>query len=215
MRFELNPQLRPTTSYSMSAFSNLRSLIEDDDQFEVDECCICLYALAPFQALFVAPCSHTFHFKCIRPLLESYPGFQCPICRTYSDLEASVAIEAEEVIEKYGLKGGKCLAAAADDSGSQQQQQQRSSSSSSDPLSTTLVVSSLSQSPEGKKTQSAGWVGKVTHQIPALIKQFLRTPVRHVYLMMISPVQINHRHNRCRKMIHRAAAAAHLMPNDV
>jgi hypothetical protein len=31
----------------------------------------------------------------------SYPGFQCPICRTYSDLEASVAIETDEVMEKY------------------------------------------------------------------------------------------------------------------
>ncbi|CEP14696.1 hypothetical protein [Parasitella parasitica] len=64
---------------------------------DVDECCICLYALAPFQALFVSPCSHTYHFKCIRPLLQSYPGFQCPLCRTYSDLEASVATEEDEV----------------------------------------------------------------------------------------------------------------------
>lgn len=70
-------------------------------QDDVDECCICLYALAPFQALFVSPCSHTYHFKCIRPLLQSYPGFQCPICRTYSDLEASVAMETDEVIGKY------------------------------------------------------------------------------------------------------------------
>ncbi|KAG0167824.1 hypothetical protein DFQ28_003229 [Apophysomyces sp. BC1034] len=69
------------------------------DKNEVDECVICLYALAPFQALFVAPCSHTYHYKCIRPLLQSYPGFQCPICRTYSDLEASVAVEADELME--------------------------------------------------------------------------------------------------------------------
>lgn len=72
---------------------------------DVDECCICLYALAPFQALFVSPCSHTYHFKCIRPLLQSYPGFQCPICRTYSDLEASVTIEADEVIDTCGTSG--------------------------------------------------------------------------------------------------------------
>jgi hypothetical protein len=74
------------------------------NDIQVEECCICLYALAPFQALFVAPCSHSYHFKCIRPLLDSYPGFQCPICRTYSDLDESVAIEAEEVIEKFGLR---------------------------------------------------------------------------------------------------------------
>ncbi|KAI8079641.1 uncharacterized protein B0P05DRAFT_541423 [Gilbertella persicaria] len=124
MRFEVNrPEQPRPISYSMSAFNNLRNLTHvhpqtdqqesqviktspscDSGQIEVEECCICLYALAPFQALFVAPCSHSYHFKCIRPLFDSYPGFQCPICRTYSDLDASVAIEAEEVIEKFGLK---------------------------------------------------------------------------------------------------------------
>ncbi|KAI8354018.1 hypothetical protein BD560DRAFT_336573 [Blakeslea trispora] len=121
MRFEVNrsKQERPL-SYSVSAFNNLRNLTNpqvcqqeshvilngcDDGQVtEVEECCICLYALAPFQALFVAPCAHSYHFKCIRPLFESYPGFQCPICRTYSDLDASVAVEAGEVVQKFGLK---------------------------------------------------------------------------------------------------------------
>ncbi|KAI8975117.1 SMAD/FHA domain-containing protein, partial [Mycotypha africana] len=108
MRFEIN---RPShhnrpVSYTMSAFNNLRNLTSlslTNQIVEIEECVICLYALAPFQALFVAPCSHSFHFKCIRPLFDSYPGFQCPTCRTYSDLDASVAIEAEEVIAKYGL----------------------------------------------------------------------------------------------------------------
>lgn len=95
---------------------------EQHDADNIEECCICLYALAPLQALFVAPCSHSYHFKCIRPLLESYPGFQCPICRTYSDLEASVAVEAEEVMEKYGLKPKTNQVAASDDEGQQQQQ---------------------------------------------------------------------------------------------
>ncbi|KAI9313451.1 hypothetical protein BX666DRAFT_1976655 [Dichotomocladium elegans] len=63
------------------------------------DCCICLYAVAPLQALFVAPCQHTFHYKCIRPLLNHYPGFQCPVCRGYADLESSVAIEPQEVLE--------------------------------------------------------------------------------------------------------------------
>ncbi|KAI9014461.1 hypothetical protein CLU79DRAFT_766890 [Phycomyces nitens] len=65
----------------------------------IEECCICLYAMAPFQALFVSPCAHSYHYKCIRPLLKSHPGFQCPICRTYSDLEQSVAIE-EDLVAK-------------------------------------------------------------------------------------------------------------------
>ncbi|KAL7323409.1 hypothetical protein PS15p_211319 [Mucor circinelloides] len=139
MRFEVNRPNQPRpVSYSMSAFNNLRNLTSlpshtdqpqqqqqqqlttsplssslcHEQNVEVEECCICLYALAPFQALFVAPCSHSYHFKCIRPLFDSYPGFQCPICRTYSDLDASVAIEAEEVIEKFGLRKSSTSAVA-------------------------------------------------------------------------------------------------------
>lgn len=70
---------------------------DDDDDVHVDECCICLFAIAPFQALFVAPCSHTFHYKCLRPLLLNHPGFSCPLCRNYADLDASVSLEVEEV----------------------------------------------------------------------------------------------------------------------
>lgn len=103
-RREEERQKKESAEESKHAQANHPSCANGGDMAEVDECCICLYALAPFQALFVAPCSHSFHFKCIRSLLRSYPGFQCPICRTYSDLEASVAIEPEEVMEKYGLK---------------------------------------------------------------------------------------------------------------
>lgn len=70
---------------------------------QIQECCICLYAIAPLQALFISPCSHIFHFKCLRPLLfQNYPGFSCPICRSYSDLEASVAIEVRDLVEIMG-----------------------------------------------------------------------------------------------------------------
>ncbi|KAK4044682.1 hypothetical protein C8A01DRAFT_42587 [Parachaetomium inaequale] len=46
----------------------------------------------PCQSLFVAPCSHTWHYKCIRSLLTSpsYPIFICPNCRAGADLEAEV-----------------------------------------------------------------------------------------------------------------------------
>ncbi|KAI7875806.1 SMAD/FHA domain-containing protein [Lichtheimia hyalospora FSU 10163] len=84
-----------------AAAANRVSTAEDP---RVEECCICLYALAPGQGLFVAPCSHTFHFKCCRPLLQHYPGFQCPLCRSYSDLDASVAIETDEVLQMLKTK---------------------------------------------------------------------------------------------------------------
>ncbi|KAG7095015.1 hypothetical protein E1B28_005809 [Marasmius oreades] len=60
------------------------------------DCCICLFGVTIRQALFIAPCSHTFHYKCIRPLLESHhPAFSCPLCRTFADLEEDVEVEIE------------------------------------------------------------------------------------------------------------------------
>ncbi|KAK9898378.1 hypothetical protein P389DRAFT_141488, partial [Cystobasidium minutum MCA 4210] len=64
----------------------------------VTDCCICLFSVTVYQALFIAPCSHIFHFKCIRPLLmQHHPGFSCPLCRTFGDLEADV--EQDDVPE--------------------------------------------------------------------------------------------------------------------
>ncbi|KAI8890791.1 SMAD/FHA domain-containing protein [Backusella circina FSU 941] len=77
-----------------------RQMPTDMSRADIQECCICLYAIAPFQALFIAPCSHIFHFKCLRPIVfQNYPGFSCPLCRSYYDLEASVAVEVDEVLE--------------------------------------------------------------------------------------------------------------------
>ncbi|KAG8771602.1 hypothetical protein FRC12_003514 [Ceratobasidium sp. 428] len=60
----------------------------------VADCCICLFPVAILQSLFIAPCSHCFHYKCIRPLLEQHhPGFSCPLCRTFADLEEDVEKE--------------------------------------------------------------------------------------------------------------------------
>lgn len=52
----------------------------------------------PCQSLFVAPCSHTWHYKCIRSLLNSpqYPIFVCPNCRAAADLEAEVDEPCED-----------------------------------------------------------------------------------------------------------------------
>ncbi|KAK0557541.1 hypothetical protein OC846_000329 [Tilletia horrida] len=62
----------------------------------VTDCCICLFSVTVCQALFIAPCSHVFHYKCIRPLLTlHYPGFSCPLCRTFADLEADVEQDEE------------------------------------------------------------------------------------------------------------------------
>lgn len=136
--------------------SSCESSAHQEHDADIEECCICLYALAPFQALFVAPCSHSYHFKCIRPLLESYPGFQCPICRTYSDLEASVAVEAEEVMEKYGLRpaGAKAsqVVAANDD---QVQQEEPALSAASSAQECVRSMSQMTTSMDEDQTSAA------------------------------------------------------------
>ncbi|KIY73977.1 hypothetical protein CYLTODRAFT_386107 [Cylindrobasidium torrendii FP15055 ss-10] len=45
------------------------------------DCSICLYTMFRAQALFVAPCSHAFHYKCILPLVFGNDDFTCPNCR--------------------------------------------------------------------------------------------------------------------------------------
>lgn len=69
-----------------------------------------LFSVTTRQALFIAPCSHAFHFKCIRPILETHhPAFSCPLCRTFANLEEDVEIDAssfeleDETAEKEGL----------------------------------------------------------------------------------------------------------------
>lgn len=98
--YEENSSSSPPNLTTPLADMMSRHNITDISRSEIQECCICLYAIAPFQALFVAPCSHVFHFKCLRPIVfQNYPGFSCPLCRSYFDLEASVAIEVDEVLE--------------------------------------------------------------------------------------------------------------------
>ncbi|KAI7871376.1 uncharacterized protein EV154DRAFT_431616 [Mucor mucedo] len=116
MRLEVNRrewQESCSNTYSLAAFQQLKHQINNtstgntnnnNSREEIQECCICLYCIAPFQALFIAPCSHIYHYRCLRPLLtQNYPGFSCPLCRTYSNLEASVAVEENEVLQMLGL----------------------------------------------------------------------------------------------------------------
>ncbi|KAH0559229.1 hypothetical protein GP486_004254 [Trichoglossum hirsutum] len=64
----------------------------DNASTHTSECSICLMSIAPCQSLFVAPCSHVWHYKCIRQLLTgaNWPSFLCPNCRAMADLDAEV-----------------------------------------------------------------------------------------------------------------------------
>ncbi|KAJ2159053.1 hypothetical protein GGF46_003312 [Coemansia sp. RSA 552] len=92
-----------------------------------NECCICLYQMVAFQALFLAPCSHCFHYKCVKPILFTSTSFNCPLCRTYADLEASVTIDENEMdvdAQAPVLPAGVAPPRLQQQSSSQQQQQQ-------------------------------------------------------------------------------------------
>ncbi|KAI9224720.1 hypothetical protein BC828DRAFT_401993 [Blastocladiella britannica] len=97
IRVELN---REAFKHRNNAFRNqviraLRALAaaSDSDTQGTGDCCICLGAIAPFQALFIAPCCHSFHYKCVRPLLATWPNFACPLCRHFADLSVSTSVD--------------------------------------------------------------------------------------------------------------------------
>ncbi|KAG8993605.1 hypothetical protein FRB94_010688 [Tulasnella sp. JGI-2019a] len=93
-------------AFNTAALKQLRTLQAGDGSDNktgplkktVGDCCICLFGVSVCQSLFIAPCSHAFHYKCIRPMLElHHPGFSCPLCRTFADLEADVEVDEHEL----------------------------------------------------------------------------------------------------------------------
>lgn len=89
-----------TSAHKRLFKSATKQKTRDSDAASVNssECSICLNPVAPCQALFVAPCSHVWHYKCIRNLIHgpNYPNFLCPNCRFVADLEADVEPPEEE-----------------------------------------------------------------------------------------------------------------------
>ncbi|KAF2106238.1 hypothetical protein BDV96DRAFT_508184 [Lophiotrema nucula] len=83
-------------TFNKQTHQRLRNLAKkkegDNASTHSSECSICLMSIAPCQSLFVAPCSHVWHYKCIRPILNgpTWPNFLCPNCRAVADLEADV-----------------------------------------------------------------------------------------------------------------------------
>ncbi|KAG9309715.1 SMAD/FHA domain-containing protein [Chiua virens] len=111
-------------AFNTHAISQLKALAVTNDpskpgdkakrppKTNIPDCCICMFPSSPSrsplsrspglfsvtirQALFIAPCSHAFHYKCIRPLLEKHASaFSCPLCRSFADLDEDVEIEHE------------------------------------------------------------------------------------------------------------------------
>lgn len=101
MRCEFNRSWqRKINRFNMDIHKKMKNLgveSKSEDGEEFSECAICLLKLEPCQALFVSPCSHSWHYKCIRPIIiKRYPQFYCPNCRSICDLETDIEDEDED-----------------------------------------------------------------------------------------------------------------------
>ncbi|AMD19711.1 HCL440Cp [Eremothecium sinecaudum] len=92
MRVELNKSWkRRANAFNKEALARLRNLQKLTVGLEEEDCSICLCKIKPCQAVFISPCSHSWHYQCIRRLvMTQYPQFVCPNCRSSCDLEASL-----------------------------------------------------------------------------------------------------------------------------
>ncbi|EPS44551.1 hypothetical protein H072_1440 [Dactylellina haptotyla CBS 200.50] len=97
MKLELNRDAKSINQFNVAAHRRIQNLGKPSvnkgtgNESHAGECAICLLNIAPCQPLFVAPCSHVWHYKCIRPIIETnYPILPCPNCREIADLEAEI-----------------------------------------------------------------------------------------------------------------------------
>lgn len=99
MRCEFNRSWqRKVNRFNLDIHKKMKNLgletKNEKGELEFSECAICLLKLEPCQALFISPCSHSWHYKCIRPIIiKSYPQFYCPNCRSMCDLETDIEDE--------------------------------------------------------------------------------------------------------------------------
>ena len=84
MRIELNRSWKlKANSFNKEALQRLQNLQKLTTGVEEEDCSICLCKIKPCQAIFISPCAHSWHFRCVRRLVMlSYPQFVCPNCRS-------------------------------------------------------------------------------------------------------------------------------------
>ncbi|OTB17992.1 hypothetical protein K445DRAFT_56487 [Daldinia sp. EC12] len=175
MRIELNRgwQSKPNT-FNMATHKRLRDLTSTSaSSAHAQDCSICLNAIAPCQSLFVAPCSHTWHYKCIREMLNgpSWPIFICPNCRATADLDAEVDEPSDEWQQL--------------DSGIDDVQEDKSTPPASQPNDEVvpLVTSRTNVAENPQESSREGDAGDVTMHVdaaavqPALLRHAVTEPV--------------------------------------
>ncbi|ODV88407.1 hypothetical protein CANCADRAFT_33013 [Tortispora caseinolytica NRRL Y-17796] len=104
LRVEFNDIWKKKNAYTQSEHNRLRAIMAAGVGVDADadtdangsgkhskmpDCTVCLMPMKPGHPLFFAPCAHSWHYRCARPLIvQHYPAFVCPICRSSYDLEA-------------------------------------------------------------------------------------------------------------------------------
>ncbi|QLL32798.1 hypothetical protein HG536_0D03200 [Torulaspora globosa] len=111
IRVELNRSWkRRANAFNKEALQRIRNLQKLTMGIEEEDCSICLSKIKPCQAMFISPCSHCWHFQCIRRLvMTSYPQFVCPNCRLTCDLEASLENSDSETESDDESEGGQLV----------------------------------------------------------------------------------------------------------
>lgn len=111
IRVELNRSWkRRANAFNKEALQRIRNLQKLTMGIEEEDCSICLSKIKPCQAMFISPCSHCWHFQCIRRLvMTSYPQFVCPNCRLTCDLEASLENSDSETESDDDSEGGQLV----------------------------------------------------------------------------------------------------------
>ncbi|KFY58991.1 hypothetical protein V497_04535 [Pseudogymnoascus sp. VKM F-4516 (FW-969)] len=115
-------------SFNVTSHQRLRNMakqIQSTTGTSSQDCSICLGAVAPCQSLFVAPCSHTWHYKCVRRIINGphWPHFVCPNCRAVADLDADVDEPTEGEWEELKESDMEASAVPQASSGEEQEPQ--------------------------------------------------------------------------------------------
>lgn len=101
MRVELNRSWKlKANAFNKETLQKMRNLQRMTTGHEEEDCSICLSKIKPCQPIFISPCAHSWHFRCVRRLVMlSYPQFTCPNCRSACDLEASFDSNSESELD--------------------------------------------------------------------------------------------------------------------
>ncbi|KAJ3139344.1 hypothetical protein HDU90_000710 [Geranomyces variabilis] len=90
----LGSLLTLTNPYAESFSSSAFDLHSASASNAASDCVICLSGIGPYQALFLSPCSHMYHYKCVKGLVNQSHMFSCPLCRQIANLDASVSMDS-------------------------------------------------------------------------------------------------------------------------